>query len=58
MTEAYRRTALTEATTERNAARVRFEQSLPGTKQWRSAGDDLHFWGNKVAFLSHAKTEA
>jgi hypothetical protein len=58
MTEAYRTSALADAIAERDAAQARFAQALPGTKQWHAAGDDLQFWGNKVAFLHHAKTEA
>lgn len=51
MTETYRIEELARATAERDAARVAFAQSLPGTKEWHKSGDALHFWGNKVAFL-------
>jgi hypothetical protein len=54
MTDAYRQEQLETARRESAAARDRYNTAkTKGAK--RDAAEDLEFWSNKVAFLTHAK---
>jgi hypothetical protein len=54
MTDEYRNEQLTTAKAEWTNARVAYDQAKT-RKAKRDADEDLQFWGNKVAFLTHAK---
>lgn len=57
MTEAYPRTALTEALRERDRARERYQTHPPGKRGWRAAEADYQFWQGRAAFLLAAEKE-
>ena len=55
MTEEYRITSLLAAKKEYDEAKRVYDSSPFSSRAWRKAASLLEFWGNKVAFLSHAK---
>jgi hypothetical protein len=54
MTDEYHSEQLATAKAEWTKARVAYDQAKT-RKAKRDADEDLQFWGNKVAFLTHAK---
>ena len=57
MTESYRVAELAKAEQQYAIARAMYEAQPFGSRKWRKAADDLEFWGNKTAFLSHVRGE-
>lgn len=54
MTETYRTQELEHARKEADAARAHYEIAKTAGEK-RARAEDLEFWTNKTAFLSHAK---
>src|SRR5713101_826646 len=52
--EEYRLRELKQAEAEYAKARKIYDSAKKGSPRWHQAADDLQFWGNKKAFLSHA----
>lgn len=51
----YRNTELTNARKQLDAAQKRFKGMVRWTEAKRELAEQIEFWGNKVAFLSHAR---